>query len=43
MTTIHQTEKGILVITKGAVEVLLDKIDEHQKPLFLHLNEKPTK
>jgi Ca2+-transporting ATPase len=32
MTTIHQTE-GILVITKGAVEVLLDKIDEHQKPL----------
>jgi magnesium-transporting ATPase (P-type) len=24
--------KGILVITKGAVEVLLDKIDEHQKP-----------
>jgi hypothetical protein len=31
MTTIHQTE-GILVI-KGAVEVLLDKIDEHQKPL----------
>jgi Ca2+-transporting ATPase len=24
--------KGILVITKGAVEVLLDK-DEHQKPL----------
>jgi Ca2+-transporting ATPase len=25
--------KGILVITKGAVEVLLDKIDEHQKPL----------
>jgi Ca2+-transporting ATPase len=22
--------KGILVITKGAVEVLLDKIDEHQ-------------
>jgi Ca2+-transporting ATPase len=33
MTTIHQTEEGILVITKGAVEVLLDKIDEHQKPL----------
>jgi Ca2+-transporting ATPase len=33
MTTIHQTEKGILVITKGAVDVLLDKIDEHQKPL----------
>jgi magnesium-transporting ATPase (P-type) len=42
MTTIHQTEKGILVITKGAVEVLLDKIDEHRH-LFLHLNEKQTK
>jgi Ca2+-transporting ATPase len=26
--------KGILVITKGAVEVLLDKIDEHQKHCF---------
>jgi Ca2+-transporting ATPase len=25
--------KGILVITKGAVEVLLDKIDERQKLL----------
>jgi Ca2+-transporting ATPase len=27
-----------LVITKGAVEVLLDKIDERQSYLFLHLN-----
>jgi Ca2+-transporting ATPase len=34
-----------LVITKGAVEVLLDKIDERQSYLFLHLNEtkQPTK
>jgi Ca2+-transporting ATPase len=29
----NNTSKGILVITKGAVEVLLDKIDEHQKLL----------
>jgi hypothetical protein len=42
MTTIHQTE-GILVIT-GAVEVLLDKIDEHQKPLVSAFERKaPTK
>jgi hypothetical protein len=34
--------KGILVITKGAVEVLLDKIDEHQKLVSI-LNEKQTK
>jgi Ca2+-transporting ATPase len=32
MTIIHQTEKN-MVITKGAVEVLLDKIDERQKLL----------
>jgi Ca2+-transporting ATPase len=32
MTTIHQTEKEYWLLPK-AVEVLLDKIDEHQKPL----------
>jgi Ca2+-transporting ATPase len=32
--------KGILVITKGAVEVLLDKIVNIKSHLFLHLNEK---
>jgi hypothetical protein len=32
--------KGILVITKGAV-VLLDKIDEHQKPLVSAFERKP--
>jgi Ca2+-transporting ATPase len=30
MTTFHQTEKGILVITKGAVEGLLKKLEQSQ-------------
>jgi P-type Ca2+ transporter type 2C len=30
MTTFHQTEKGILVITKGAVEGLLKKLEQTQ-------------
>jgi Ca2+-transporting ATPase len=40
MTTLHQTEKGVLVITKGAVDVLLDKIVNHQKPLVSQLERK---
>jgi Ca2+-transporting ATPase len=39
MTTLHKTNKGILVITKGAVEVLFEKLDDHQKksiPEFEH-------
>lgn len=31
MTTLHQTEKGILVITKGAVDELFKKLDKNQK------------
>lgn len=31
MTTLHQTEKGFLVITKGAVDILLDKLNKNQK------------
>lgn len=31
MTTIHQTENGFLVITKGAVDILLGKLNEDQK------------
>lgn len=31
MTTLHKTEKGILVITKGAVDVLFSKLNEKQK------------
>lgn len=31
MTTVHRMDKGILVITKGAVDVLLEKLVENQK------------
>lgn len=31
MTTMHQTENGILVLTKGAVDALLGKLVENQK------------
>lgn len=31
MTTLHQTENGFLVITKGAVDILLGKLNENQK------------
>lgn len=31
MTTIHQTENGFLVITKGALDILLDKLNKNQK------------
>jgi Ca2+-transporting ATPase len=40
MTTLHQTENGILVITKGAVEILLNKLNENQKQ---HITEFETK
>ncbi|WP_074723219.1 cation-translocating P-type ATPase [Flavobacterium frigoris] len=40
MTTIHQTENGILVITKGAVDVLLGKIVKDQKPLISEFERK---
>ena len=40
MTTFHQTEKGILAITKGAVDVLLGKLVENQKPLIPELESK---
>lgn len=31
MTTLHQTEKGILCITKGAVGSLIEQLDQRQK------------
>ncbi|MEZ7504323.1 cation-translocating P-type ATPase [Flavobacterium sp. Arc2] len=40
MTTLHQTEKGILVITKGAVDVLLNKIANEQEPLISEFDQK---
>lgn len=32
MTTLHQTEEGVIAITKGAVDVLFSKLNENQKP-----------
>jgi Ca2+-transporting ATPase len=40
MTTIHQTEKGYIVITKGAVSALLANIVENQKPLRSEFEQK---
>lgn len=34
MTTFHQSEKGVIMITKGAVDVLLDKLTENQHALI---------
>lgn len=34
MTTFHQINNGVLVITKGAVDVLLDQLDANQKSLI---------
>ena len=31
MTTLHENENGVFVITKGAVEVIVDKLNEEQK------------
>ncbi len=31
MTTMHQTADGIIAITKGAVHVLFNQLDESQK------------
>jgi Ca2+-transporting ATPase len=40
MTTLHQTEQGILVITKGAVDMLFAKLNDNQKE---HIPEIETK
>jgi Ca2+-transporting ATPase len=37
MTTLHQTETGIMVITKGAVDMLWAKLNENQKSLIPEL------
>jgi Ca2+-transporting ATPase len=37
MTTLHQTETGIMVITKGAVDMLWEKLNENQKSLIPEL------
>jgi Ca2+-transporting ATPase len=43
MTTIHQTEKGFIAITKGAVDVLLTNLVETQKPLISDFQKKANK
>jgi Ca2+-transporting ATPase len=40
MTTFHKTENGIIAITKGAVELLLEKLVKNQKSLIPELEEK---
>jgi Ca2+-transporting ATPase len=40
MTIFHKTEKGIIAITKGAVELLLEKLVENQKSLIPELESK---
>ena len=40
MTTFHKTEKGIIAITKGAVEIILEKLVENQKSLIPDLESK---
>ena len=40
MTTFHKTEKGIMAITKGAVEIILEKLMESQKLLIPELESK---
>ncbi|MES2138154.1 MAG: calcium-translocating P-type ATPase, PMCA-type [Bacteroidota bacterium] len=37
MTTFHKTENGIIVITKGAVDVLFEKLADDQKALIPEL------
>ncbi|MBA4320348.1 MAG: ATPase, partial [Flavobacterium sp.] len=40
MTTFHKTENGIIAITKGAVEIVFEKLDENQKLLIPELESK---
>ena len=40
MTTLHQTDNGILVITKGAVDILLTKTKDDQLHLFPEIKER---
>lgn len=37
MTTIHQTENGFIAITKGAVEILMDKLNKNKKTIIPEL------
>ncbi|HZI25886.1 MAG TPA: HAD-IC family P-type ATPase, partial [Chryseolinea sp.] len=37
MTTVHRTETGVVAIVKGAVDVLLDKLQDNQKTMIREL------
>ena len=37
MTTVHQTETGVVAVVKGAVDVLLDKLQDNQKSMIPEL------
>lgn len=43
MTTFHKTDKGIVAITKGAVDVLLEKLVKNQKSLIPEFEYKANK
>ncbi|EIA07809.1 cation-translocating P-type ATPase [Flavobacterium frigoris] len=43
MTTIHQTEKGYIAITKGAVDALLPNLIKNQKTLLYEFEQKADK
>ena len=40
MTTLHQTETGVVAIVKGAVDVLLHQLQDHQKGMVPKLENK---
>lgn len=40
MTTLHQSDNGILVITKGAVDILLQKLDTNQHSIKSEIENK---
>ena len=40
MTTLHQTETGVVAIVKGAVDVLLHRLQDHQKGMVPELENK---
>lgn len=40
MTTLHQTNSGVVAIVKGAVDILFDKLHAEQQPLILEFERK---
>ena len=40
MTTLHRTEMGVVAIVKGAVDILLHKLEDNQKAMIPELENK---